>query len=179
MNTAKRQFIFALDQARLTGILLGLYLAKSNFAQDRAVTTIGYSLGGVVSFNMMRIINRFTKIGTETIEKRKYAARVLCDVNLWAGAYVIDVTKKYDEKVEKAGDCIVVNGNLNNVWSKNDAVLKHGFTMLYKNQKCVGLYPIFEDIEEKDKASVKPCSNYDASIECPFPGHSYYGPNCL
>lgn len=81
---------------------------------------------------MMRTIKGYSYSKRESLDRRKYSARVLCDVNIWAGAYVIDVSKTYDEKYEKAGDCIIVNGNLNNVWSKHDAILKHGFTHIYK-----------------------------------------------
>jgi surfactin synthase thioesterase subunit len=58
MNTAKRQFVFAVDQARVTGILLAMFLAKSSFADNRAVTIIGYSLGCVVTFNCLKILKR-------------------------------------------------------------------------------------------------------------------------
>jgi surfactin synthase thioesterase subunit len=58
MNTAKRQFVFAVEQASITGTLLGLFLTKSHFADNRAVTLIGFSLGGVVTFNCLKIMKR-------------------------------------------------------------------------------------------------------------------------
>ena len=58
MNTAKRQFVFAVDQARVAGTLLAMFLTKSSFAANRAVTLIGFILGGVVSFNCMKILKR-------------------------------------------------------------------------------------------------------------------------
>ena len=62
------------------------------------------------------------------------------------------MTKTYEEKKEKAQYCSVVNGNLNNIYTENDAPLKSGFTQIYKGKKCIGLYPIFErkDFKEKD-----------------------------
>ena len=116
----------------------------------------------------------------EPIETRKKVARILCDVNLWGASYVIDVSKSYQEKKDKAKECTIVNGHLNNLYSDKDKILKHGFPVLYKNQRCVGIYPIFEDIDPKDKPNVKTCNNYDISEQCPFPlTHHLYAPNCL
>lgn len=74
MNTAKRQFIFAVEQASVTGTLLAMFLAKSSFAENRAVTIIGYSLGGVVTFNTMKILKRLNDYQTQK------ASRVINDV---------------------------------------------------------------------------------------------------
>lgn len=76
-------------------------------------------------------------------------------MHLWAGAYVIDISKEYEEKKEKSMNCTVVNGRLNNLYSPKDGPLRHGFTMLYKGQRAVGLYPIFEDIKEEDNYKCK------------------------
>ena len=121
-NTAKRQFVFAVEQARVTGMLLGKFLATSSLADNRAVTMVGYSLGGVVSFNCMRTLKR------EYEHKNSKAGLILNDMNIWAGAYVIDVTKQKSEIKEKSMFCTVVNGNLNNLYSKKDTVLKYMFT---------------------------------------------------
>lgn len=126
-STIKRQFVFALDQARLTGILLGHFLAKSTFCDDRAITLVGYSLGGVVSFYCMRTL----KILSETLpssEQRLRAKTLMNDVQLWAGAYCIEVTKSYSELKEKSQYCNIVNGNLYNVYSKHDFALNGAFT---------------------------------------------------
>ncbi len=128
MNTAKRQFVFAVEQARITGTLLGKFLTSSSFADNRAVSLIGYSLGGVASFNCMRTVMQ------EYEAKVLRAGKVFNDVNIWAGAYVINVTKQESEILEKAAFCRVVNGNLNNLYSKKDTVLKYAFTQIFKKQ---------------------------------------------
>ena len=170
MNTAKRQFVFAVDQARVTGTLLALFLAKSSFAENRALTVVGYSLGGVVTFNLMRTLKRLNDYSD------KKAGRIINDVQIWAGAYVLDLNKEYSEVYEKSVNCLVVNGHLNNLYSKVDYALKYGFPVLFKGQIAVGLYPIFEDIKEEDKQHCKLATNYDLTEDAP--GHSYYGPNC-
>jgi len=58
VNTGKKQFMYAEDQARITGILLGYFLAKSGFGDNRAITLIGYSLGSVVNFNCLKTMKR-------------------------------------------------------------------------------------------------------------------------
>ena len=50
--------MFAVDQARVAGTLLAMFLAKSSFGDNRAVTLLGFSLGGVVSFNCMKMLKR-------------------------------------------------------------------------------------------------------------------------
>jgi surfactin synthase thioesterase subunit len=57
----------------LTGIVLGFYLAKSSFAENRAITLIGYSLGGVVAFNCMKYLNLLSSKYTE-------ASKIINDV---------------------------------------------------------------------------------------------------
>lgn len=96
MNTGKRQFLYAVDQARVTGTLLAMFLAKSSFAENRSVSIIGYSLGGVCSFYLMRVLKRLNDI----YDSR--CGRIINDVQLWAAAYVIDLSKQYSEIVEKA-----------------------------------------------------------------------------
>lgn len=159
-----------MDQARVAGTLLAMFLTKSSFAANRAVTLIGFSLGGVVSFNCMKILKR---LNDYTDPK---AGKVLNDVQIWAGAYVLDLNKDYNEVFEKSVYCTVVNGHLNNLYSEMDYALKYGFPRLFKGQKAVGLYPIFEDIKEEDKEACKLATNYDFTAEAP--GHSCYGPNC-
>ena len=47
---------------------------------------IGYSLGGVVTFYMMRVLKRLN----DNYESR--CGRIINDVQLWAAAYVIDLS---------------------------------------------------------------------------------------
>ena len=90
--TIKSQFIFAVDQAMLTGKLLAHYLTKSSFADNRAVTMIGFSLGAVVTYNCMKML----KLINDMVDPR--AGKFLCDVQTWAGAYVVDVQGQDREK---------------------------------------------------------------------------------
>ena len=89
------------------------------------------------------------------------SSNILNDVQLWAGAYVIDVKKpkNLEEIREKSQYCTVVNGNLNNLYSDQDNILKVAFPVVFKGMKCVGLYRIFEDIEESDDCKL--AVNYD------------------
>ena len=137
INTGKRQFIFAVDQARVTGTLLAMFLAKSSFADNRAVTMIGYSLGSVVTFDCLKILKRLHDFQT------KKASRIINDIQFWAGAYVLNLNKDYQEVYDKASYCLVVNGHLNNLYSEKDYALKYGFPMIFKGQLAIGLYPIF------------------------------------
>lgn len=132
---------------------------------------IGFSLGGVVSFNCMKILKRLN----DNINKK--AGHILNDVQLWAAAYVIDLTQTYQEKKEKSQNCTVVNGNLNNLWSYNDTALRVMMPKIFKTQgRAIGIYPIFEDIKDADKDTCKLAVNYDFTIDAP--GHGYYGHNC-
>lgn len=126
MNTAKRQFVFAVDQARVAGTLLAMFLTKSSFGDNRAVTLIGFSLGGVVSFNCMKMLKRLHDYQNPKADK------ILNDVNIWAGAYVLDLNKSYQEVYEKSVNCLVVNGHLNNCFSTKDYPLTYGFPKLFR-----------------------------------------------
>ena len=170
IGTGKSQFFFAVDQACLSGTILAHYLAKSDFAKNRAVSLLGFSLGGVVTFNCLKILKRVH----DHIDPR--VCQILNDVNIWAGCYVIDLTKKYDELKEKSQNCIVINGNLNNMYSKKDGALKMFKQMLYPGENAIGTYPIFTEIEEKDKEVCKLAVNYNFTEEAP--GHSTYSQNC-
>ena len=125
--TVRKQFVYAVDQARVTGTLVGLYLIRSSFAENRAVSLVGFSLGGVVSFNCMRMIKRLNDFSSYP-----KAGTLINDVMIWAGAYIIDLSKKYEEILEKSQNCLIVNGNLNNLYSKVDFALKGmGSPILY------------------------------------------------
>ena len=88
-----------------------MFLTKSSFSHNRSINLIGYSLGAVASFNCFKILKR---LYDKDIKK---SGHILNDVQLWAGAYIIDLTDKMEEKLEKSNNACVVNGNLNNLWS--------------------------------------------------------------
>ena len=83
-STAQKQFIFAYDQARVSGSMLAIFLLKSNFSDGKAVTLIGFSLGTVVVMHCIRILKYMYRRGFVK------AGAILHDVHLWAGAFVID-----------------------------------------------------------------------------------------
>ena len=62
-STGQKQFIFAYDQARLSGCLLAIFLLKSNFAEAKPVTLIGFSLGSVVAMHCIRILKYMYRRG--------------------------------------------------------------------------------------------------------------------
>lgn len=62
-STGQKQFIFAYDQARLSGCLLAIFLLKSNFSDGKAVTLIGFSLGSVVAMHCIRILKYMYRRG--------------------------------------------------------------------------------------------------------------------
>lgn len=171
LNTAQRQFVFSLNQSQLTGTLLAFFLQKSNFTKNRAVTLVGYSLGGSVTFNCLKILKRMNEYDDNR------AGQILNDVNLWACCYVIDVSKTYDEILEKAQYATVANGNFNNCYSRKDMILSKVFTYVYKGHKAVGLQPIFENIKNEEDVKVsKLAINYNVTDISP--GHGDYAPNC-
>ena len=92
------------------------------------------------------------------------------DVQIWAGAYVIDVNKDYEEIKKKSKICNMINGRLNNLWSKNDTTLAYGLTHVYPGQRAVGTYAIFQDIKEEDKSKTKEAHNHELVCE-----HVEYG----
>jgi len=132
------------DQGRVAGTLLALFLAKSSFADNRAVSLVGYSLGGVASFYCMRVLKQLNDFYNPR------CGRIFNDVTLWAAAYIVDISKQYSEIREKSQNCTVCNGRLNNLYSPSDGALKHAMRQVYKGQWAVGLQPIFENIEEAD-----------------------------
>ena len=83
-STAQRQYIFAYDQARLSGSLLAVFLLKSKYFRGRAVSLIGFSLGSVAAMHCVRILKGKYRQGFVR------ASKILSEVQLWAGAYVID-----------------------------------------------------------------------------------------
>ena len=97
MHVLAMNFVKSVSQAKLTGMLLGLFLHRSNFAKNRAITVVGYSLGGHAAFHCMRML-RMLHDGTGDPKP----AMILNDMNIYAGCYVIDMTKEYDEIKERS-----------------------------------------------------------------------------
>lgn len=64
-QTGARQFVFAQDQARISGEILAAFLLKSNFCDGKAVSLIGFSLGSVVCMNCVRILKNLYKLGNK------------------------------------------------------------------------------------------------------------------
>ena len=62
-ETGARQFVFAQDQARISGEILAAFLLKSNFSDNKAITLIGFSLGSVVCMNCLRVLKRLYRLG--------------------------------------------------------------------------------------------------------------------
>lgn len=170
-HTAMMKFIDSVAQAKLTGILLALFLYRSNFSKNRAITVVGYSLGGIAAMHCMRMLHTIQRSTGEL-----KPSSILNDVHIWAGAYVIDMTKEYEETKERAQVCTVANGNLNNLYSEKDGILKSLFTRVFPGKRAIGLYAIFEDIKEEDKDKCKKAVNYNVTNDAP--GHGFYGPNC-
>ena len=73
-NTGYRQFLFAEDQARLSGAMLAFFLLKSKFFKGRAISLIGYSLGTQVVMHCIKTLRYFFKEGNA------YAGMILHDI---------------------------------------------------------------------------------------------------
>ena len=64
--------------------MLAVFLLKSNFSEGKAISLIGFSLGSVVCMNCVRVLKHFYRDGFPK------AGKILHDMQLWAGAHVID-----------------------------------------------------------------------------------------
>ena len=109
-NTVQRQYTFAYEQARLSGRLLAIFLLRSKFFQGRAVSMIGFSLGTVAAMHCIRILK--LKYGQGFIK----AGKIFCELQLWAGAYVIDPKKAYEERMRTAFHLNMINGRISNLY---------------------------------------------------------------
>lgn len=103
------------------------------------MSLIGFSLGSVVCLNCMRVLKYFYREG----KYFAHAGRLLNDVQLWAGAEVIDPKKTEAERMRKSFHCSVVSGRLINCWSAKDTALSIGFPRFHPGQVPVGTGPIF------------------------------------
>lgn len=121
MSTGAKQFVFAQDQARISGEILAAFLLKSNFGDGKAVSLIGFSLGSVVCMNCVRVLKKLHRLGN------KKAGQIIHDMQLWAGAYVIDPNKNLNERMRAAFHASVVNGCFTNLHSVQDFVLSKVF----------------------------------------------------
>jgi len=72
--TGYRQFIFAEDQARLTGAMLAFFLLKSKFFKGRAISLIGFSLGTQVAMACIKTLKHFYRDGNT------FAGHILHDI---------------------------------------------------------------------------------------------------
>lgn len=132
----------------LAGTLLAHYLMKSGFGNNRALTIIGYSLGSVVTFNCLKHMQKVSEIDVR-------ASRMINDVQFWAGAYMVDHSKTYEEIKEKSEWCTVVNGNLFHLWSKKDPAMPLMSRGVGYPTEAIGAKPIFTEITEEDKPFCK------------------------
>lgn len=62
-STGQKQFIFAYDQARLSGSLLAIFLLKTKVWEGKPITLIGFSLGSVVAMHCIRILKYMYRQG--------------------------------------------------------------------------------------------------------------------
>jgi len=168
-RTFRKQFLWALEQAKLAGISLAIFLMREDFSKDRAISFIGHSLGTVIIMHCLNTLYHFYKCG------KLHAGRIINDVFLWAGAAVLNPTGKLAETVQRATFCGMANGRINNCFSLKDFVLKYGFMNMISKYEPVGLVPIFEEMPTDIQDVKSPCKrayNYDVTEEAP--GHSEY-----
>jgi hypothetical protein len=116
--------------------LLAIFLLKSNFSEGKAITLIGFSLGSVVAMHCIRILKYMYRRGFLK------AGAILHDVQLWAGAFVIDPEKTYAERMRTAYHCSVINGKFWNLWSAKDYVVRHMQPMMQPGTVSIGVQPI-------------------------------------
>ena len=92
-NTGKKQFEFAYHQGNLAGYLLAYFLLNSDFAEGKAVSLLAYSAGSVLAFHCCEGMRAFYSEGF------KSAGRILHDMQLWAGSFVVDPNRKFEERM--------------------------------------------------------------------------------
>jgi len=107
------------------------------------------------------------------------AAQLVHDVQLWAGAYVIDPEKTLDERMRAGFHCSIINGRLINLWSVKDLVLSKLFTRIHPGYLPIGSQEILTDIpsDETGSEGIKRAINIDVQKEAG--GHMNYMPSCL
>lgn len=75
--------------------------------------------------NCVRVLKKLYRLGNNK------AATLVHDLQLWAGAYVIDPKKKKEERMRAAFHASIVNGTFINLHSVKDYVLSKVFTMIH------------------------------------------------
>ena len=98
--------------------MLAIFLLKSTVSDGKAITLIGFSLGSVVVMHCIRILKYMYRQGYLK------AGIVLHDVQLWAGAYVLDPQKTHAERLRAAYHCSVINGKFYNLHSSKDHAVR-------------------------------------------------------
>ena len=109
--TSQKMYLFAYDQAKVAGGLLAIFLLKSNFTDGRAVSLIGYSLGSAVIMHCITFLKTLYRKGFAK------ACKIIHDVHIWGGSYVLDPSGTIEEKTRAAYHCNIVSGRINNMWS--------------------------------------------------------------
>ena len=143
IKTGRKQFKYALEQTRVAGTMLALFLLRSEaLTGDRVISLIGHSLGTVIILHTLTILHYFYEQGIAR------AGRIIHDVMLLGGAAVLNPTGKVQEELNMSNTCAMANGKLCNCYSKKDFVLKYMFMSVLSDYKPIGLIPIFEDIPE-------------------------------
>lgn len=74
----------------------------------------------------MKILKRLNDFNTPK------AGTIINDIHFWAGAYVLDINKTYEEVYEKSINLTVCNGVANNLYAENDWVVKYGLSKFFK-----------------------------------------------
>jgi len=63
--------------------MIALFLLKTDFANERAITLIGHSLGTVIIFQILNVLHHYY------IKGNYKAGKIIHDVFLWGGALVL------------------------------------------------------------------------------------------
>ena len=100
--------------------MLAYFLLNSEFTHGRAISLLAYSAGSVVAMNCCKALKTMHDSGVQQ------AGIVLHDMQIWAGSFVIDPNRKYEERMEVSKDCSVLAGCLTNLYSEGHIVLRYG-----------------------------------------------------
>ena len=162
-GTAKAQYAFAYEQGRLSGYLLAFFLLNSDFARGKAISLLGYSAGTVVTFNCCKAMKDLYGEGFP------HATRVLHDMQLWAGSFVLDRNRQFEERMEVAQYCSFLSGTVTNLYSEGDVVLRYGQPMVHSEPgtTSIGMQQILVDIPEDEDGEIgcKRAVNIDVTQE--------------
>ena len=143
--------------------MLALFFLHSEFLNDRVISIVGYSLGTVIIMQMVKVLYKFYRQGYVK------AGRILHDIYLWAGAFVISYKKLEKDNHKRAQMCKIISGRLANNYCLKDYVLKYMFKQAI-DADPIGIQKIFHNFE--DYMEVKRAFNYENSTFCS--GHMDY-----